>query len=491
MRKNPDRTFRYGLLVLLVPAVILLLAGCSDEDSPVKNNDPPVINDLDIWYVNASASGADDGSSWTDAFTSVQVAVDYAEDGDQVWVANGSYFSPDPGDSSVPVLRMKPGVDLYGGFTTSDTQIEDRDVLTTNTRLDGENRTWHVVTGAEPARLNGFIIQSGYAFGSYPDNCGGGMLNHRVSPEVEYCVFISNDASFHGAGMANIHSSTVVRHSHFSLNLTINNGAGVYNDDESGIDGHPRFESCTFGPGNSCRFGGGMFNSWCEVTVTDCLFRDNLANHNGGGLYNTNSIATVRNCSFFENRASNGGGVYLVSSIEGEDLTRLENCLIQTNTAYVSGGGIYLNRSSGSLINCTITMNGATYGGGISCWLSEAEILNSIVWSNTVYNTDPSIQIGSEIVPEIRYCDIDQEGYGLEDDGSADSEGNIRLDPLFASGSWGHWYLSHIAAGQDLDSPCIDAGTSTGLSSWLAGLTTRTDGTPDSGATDIGFHYLP
>ena len=63
MRKNPDRTFRYGLLVLLVPAVILLLAGCSDEDSPVKNNDPPVINDLDIWYVNASASGADDGRS--------------------------------------------------------------------------------------------------------------------------------------------------------------------------------------------------------------------------------------------------------------------------------------------------------------------------------------------------------------------------------------------------------------------------------------------
>ena len=490
MRNNTGRTFRYGLLVLLVQAVILLLAGCSDEDSPVKNDDPPVINDLDIWYVNASASGAGDGSSWTDAFKSIQVAVDYAEDGDQVWVANGSYFSPEPGDSSVPVLRMKPGVDLYGGFTTSDTRIEDRDVLTTNTRLDGENRAWHVVIGAEPARLDGFIIQSGYAFGRYPDNCGGGMLNHRVSPEVEYCVFISNDASFHGAGMANIHSSPVVRHSHFSLNLASNNGAGVYNDDQGGIDGHPRFESCTFGPGNSCRFGGGMFNYWCEVTVTDCLFRDNLANHNGGGLYNTSSIATVRNCTFVENRAFDGGAVYM-NGVAGEDLTRLENCLIRTNTAYVNGGGVYLYLASSSIINCTITRNAAIYGGGISCWLSEAEILNSIVWSNTAYDVYPSIEIGSEIVPEIRYCDIDQEGYGLEDDGSADSEGNIRLDPLFASGPLGFWYLSHTSAGEDLDSPCIDAGMSSAISAWLAGLTTRTDGVRDSGRTDIGFHYSP
>ncbi len=491
MRKNPDRTFGSVLLHLLIPIMILLLAGCSDEDSPVENKDPQVINDLDIWYVNAAASGIGDGSSWADAFTSIQMAVDYADDGDQVWVANGSYFSPEPGDSSVPVLRMKPGVDVYGGFETSDSQFGDRDVSTTSTRLDGENRSWHVVIGAGPARLDGFIIQSGYAFGVYPDNCGGGMLNHRVSPVVENCVFSSNDASFHGAGMANIMSSPIVLNCTFTLNLTINNGAGVYNDDEGGIDGHPRFEDCVFGPGNSCRFGGGMFNNWCEVTVTDCLFRDNLANHNGGGLYNRNSRGTVRNCTFVENRSVSGGGVYLNSSVDDEDLTRLENCLIHTNIAYSSGGGLFLHKSSASVINCTISNNGAIYGGGISCWYSDAEIMNSIVWFNTAHLQYQSIEIGTEILPEIGYCDIDQEGYGLEGSGLADSDGNLRLDPLFVTGPYGDWYLSFVAAGQGADSPCIDAGISTDISFWLSGLTTRTDGAQDAGVTDIGYHFSP
>jgi hypothetical protein len=490
MRKNPDRTFGSVLLHLLIPIMILLLAGCSDEDSPVDNKDPLVINDLERWYVNASASGAGDGSSWADAFTSIQMAVDYSDDGDQVWVANGSYFSPEPGDSSVPVLRMKPGVDIYGGFSTADISLEDRDPQVNSTILDGENRTWHVVIGAGQARLDGFIIQSGHAFGTFPDNCGGGMFNHRVSPAVENCVFTSNDAAFHGAGMANIKSSTVVRNSKFRLNLAVNNGAGVYNDDQNGIDGRPQFDDCVFGPGNSCRFGGGMFNNWCEVTVTDCVFRDNLANHNGGGLYNTSSRATVRNCSFTENRAYYGGAVYM-NGAPGEDLTILENCLVHTNTAYISGGGVYLYRSSSSIINCTITNNGAIYAGGISSWHSEAEILNSIVWMNTAYNQYPSIEIGTEIIPAIESCDIDQEGYGLEGSGLADSDGNLRLDPLFVTGSHGDWYLSCVAAGQGADSPCIDAGISTDISSWLSGLTTRTDDAQDAGVTDIGYHFSP
>jgi hypothetical protein len=486
MRKNSSG----GVYIATVILSLLLMTGCSEEDTPVRQNDPPVITDLDVWYVNASASGADNGSSWNDAFTEIQEAVDYAESGDQIWVANGSYFSPEPGDSSVPVLRMKAGVDIYGGFSTSDVIFEDRDPMDTRTVLDGENRCWHVVIGAGPARLDGFVIQSGYAFGRFPDNCGGGMLNHRVSPEVENCVFTSNDAGFHGAGMANIHSSASVKNCAFRINSAANNGAGVYNDDEGGIDGAPTFEQCVFGPGNSCRFGGGMYNNWCETMVVDCLFRDNLANHNGGGLYNTSSRATIRSCAFNENRAYDGGAVYM-NGIAGDDQTILENCLFETNTAYVSGGGIYLLRSSAFIINCTIAGNGAIYGGGISCWHSDAEFYNCIVWDNVAHGIYSSIEIGTEIMPDIEHCDIDEDGYGLEGSGLADLDGNIRLDPLFTSGPLGDWYLSHTAAGQGEDSPCIDTGMQTSIGAWISGYTTRTDGVTDSGTTDIGFHYSP
>jgi parallel beta-helix repeat protein/predicted outer membrane repeat protein len=233
-----------------------------------------------------------------------------------------------------------------------------------------------------------------------------------------------------------------------------------------------------------------MYNSWCEVAVSDCLFTDNLANHNGGGLYNTSSKVTARRCVFRENRAYDGGAVYM-NGIAGEDLTRLENCLMESNTAYVSGGGVYLLRSSTTLINCTIVENAAIYAGGIGCWHSEAEFVNCIVWGNVAYNAWPAIEIGTEVIPEIAYCDIDQDGYGLEGSGQADADGNIRLDPLFATGMLGDWYLSHVAAGQATDSPCIDAGRSTVISSWLTGYTTRTDGALDSGPVDIGFHYSP
>ncbi|MCK4549999.1 MAG: hypothetical protein KAU49_07505, partial [Candidatus Krumholzibacteria bacterium] len=63
MRRDSTGTFRIAPVVLLVPVFILLLAGCSDEDSPLKNDNPPVITDLEVWYVSDAASGTGDGSS--------------------------------------------------------------------------------------------------------------------------------------------------------------------------------------------------------------------------------------------------------------------------------------------------------------------------------------------------------------------------------------------------------------------------------------------
>ncbi len=44
-------------------------------------------------------------------------------------------------------------------------------------------------------------------------------------------------------------------------------------------------------------------------------------------------------------------------------------------------------------------------------------------------------------------------------EGGFPGAGNIDLDPLFVSGPDGDYYLSQIAAGQAVDSPCVDAGS--------------------------------
>ncbi|MHC4573097.1 MAG: InlB B-repeat-containing protein [Planctomycetota bacterium] len=63
-------------------------------------------------------------------------------------------------------------------------------------------------------------------------------------------------------------------------------------------------------------------------------------------------------------------------------------------------------------------------------------------------------------------------------------------DPNFTEG----YYLCHIAAGQDVDSVCIDAGsaevTDPNVDLDPDEYTTRTDGIGDFGIVDMGYHYL-
>lgn len=58
----------------------------------------------DVLHVDQSASGLDDGSSWTDAFHHLQDALADAESGDEVWVAVGAY-KPDQGAPKHPATR--------------------------------------------------------------------------------------------------------------------------------------------------------------------------------------------------------------------------------------------------------------------------------------------------------------------------------------------------------------------------------------------------
>jgi predicted outer membrane repeat protein len=62
---------------------------------------------------------------------------------------------------------------------------------------------------------------------------------------------------------------------------------------------------------------------------------------------------------------------------------------------------------------------------------------------------------------------------------------NIGKDPNFVVG----YYLSQIAAGQDINSPCVNAGSDLASVLGMDTYTTRTDGIFDANIVDMGYHY--
>jgi len=76
---------------------------------------------------------------------------------------------------------------------------------------------------------------------------------------------------------------------------------------------------------------------------------------------------------------------------------------------------------------------------------------------------------------------------GIETAAPPEVWSNVELDPLFVALGVNGFQLQQLAAGQIADSPMLDAGSGTPASRDISG-STRTDGMPDEGNADIGYH---
>src|SRR4051812_16750306 len=187
-------------------------------------------------YVRASATGLNNGTSWTNAYTSLQSALTAAVSGDQIWVAAGTYRPSATGDQSAS-FTLKYSVEVYGGFAGTQTALDQRNWINNLTTLSGDlsgddsgvsnnsENSYHVVTGASGATLDGFTISGGNA--SIDSNKGGGIYNSNASPTLSNLIVSSNIAADGGGGVyANGGSPTLT-------NVTISGntaqyGAGAY-----------------------------------------------------------------------------------------------------------------------------------------------------------------------------------------------------------------------------------------------------------------------
>ena len=238
--------------------------------------------------VDATSTASNpDGSSWEKAFQNLQAAVDAAEAGGEVWVAQGTYR-----DTTDFVVSMKEGVLLYGGFVGNERALTQRDWKSNVTIIDGEDARC-CVKGANNARLDGFTVTRGYTVGY-----GGGMHNSSSSPVITNCCFTLNNAGQNGGGIYNSHSLSVITNCCFTLNNTPGfHGGAMYNYSSS-----PRVTNCLFTLNSAGAHGGGIYNIYSGARVTNCCFVSNSAYYHGGGMYtNDNCSTTVTNCIIWRN----------------------------------------------------------------------------------------------------------------------------------------------------------------------------------------------
>lgn len=133
----------------------------------------------------------------------------------------------------------------------------------------------------------------------------------------------------------------------------------------------------------------GFRNSTGTSNLTYCIIEKGYSialyeGSSGGGIYANCPNLTISNCIIRNNKAlDSGGGIYTSSS------PKIENCLIYSNTSSEGsgGGGIYLGSGSAATVtNCTIVGNSALLGVGddIYCESADAVIKNTIIWRSEI-----------------------------------------------------------------------------------------------------------
>ncbi len=280
------------------------------------------------YYVDAARpdnSGA--GTTWATAEKELQVAINEAVSGDQVWVKAGTYKPTTGADRNIS-FTLKNGVAVYGGFVGTETLLNQRSFVYNATILSGDllgndvsftnngENSYHVITCNSPinstAVLDGFTITKG--------NANGG-------------------SSLYGGGMQCLGASPTLNNLLFTINNALNGGAAI---SFQGVSASI-LTNCVFDNNFTNSLGGAIeiFNTNTAHSFVNCIIYNNTAGY-GSAFSIYNGVANFTNCNFSKNHVTNPAGApnsYL-GYIELSDV-KMKNVVIWETD--ISPSGYYMD----------------------------------------------------------------------------------------------------------------------------------------------------
>jgi predicted outer membrane repeat protein len=331
-------------------------------------------------YVKWNATGNNDGTSWANAYTNLQDALDNQCGNLDIWVASGTYKpTTDHLDSSTPpseqskTFHFSKDMKIYGGFAGTETQLSQRNWLANATILSGDfagndvvfeggntlsitnngENAFHVLITANltnAAVIDGFTIQGGNAIGyniflyasKYYDLAnGGGMLNAGSSLSLSHLIFTGNAARKFGGGMSNETSSPILNSVLFTKNLTAEVGGGLFNNLSNPVISNTLFSL------NKADYGGGIYNyNSSSPVITNVTLVSNAAVSEAGAIFNQlDSYPNILNSIFWDNTKAG------LANVAGADISNngssptITYSLTQANSYYPTGVGMINNKN--------------------------------------------------------------------------------------------------------------------------------------------------
>ena len=432
------------------------------------------------YYVDDDATGTANGLSWINAFPDLQMALDTAIAGDEIWVAAGIYkpTTCNPCDSTDRMVSFElvDGVRMYGGFAGTEPSLSARatdslslfvnhaTILSGDIGMQGDktDNSYTVVfanqIAANNTKFDGFIIEKGHAsekaflyqyqwfiFGfpmsdsrldSLRRASGGGMFifnspnfgwnaNITSNALISNCIFRQN-TSYIGGGLLILGSTVPTFQCLFYENEadTVGGAATIF-------VGSMVAKNCHF-QSNEAEFGGAIFQTDIPNSGTlrhlflpnfdNCHFTNNIAQKQGGAVYDGSKSNRHFQCHFESNFAEDGGGIAGFDNPRDSTELTLISCSFQNNIAENAGGGIYANNIFARIEGTTFFQNQASEGGGIWNVLSEVSLSNSLLQANVAQQRGGGIHsFGGEII--IR-TDTFLENQSLEEGGALYNSSN-------------------------------------------------------------------
>ncbi|MHC5028468.1 MAG: right-handed parallel beta-helix repeat-containing protein, partial [Planctomycetota bacterium] len=264
----------------------------------------------------------------------IQAAIDAAEPGDEIVLADGTYG----GSGNVGLS--------FGG---KDLTLRSASGDPMSCTIDGGAVSQFMIFDqgeTAAAVVAGIRFVNGADFGQ-----GGGSIRIAASsPTIENCRFEASFGDSRGGALFIDEAAPLIRGCVFTGGFSNGDGGVVYST------GAPVFEQCLFIDNFCFGVGGGAIHhggSW-TLTLTDCEFTDNWAGAGGtgGAVYVEGSIMAV-GCVFQGNDAERGGAVHALYA----DAT-INSCTFENNVAD-SGGAIYNEENSPFVTNSSFIGNTA------------------------------------------------------------------------------------------------------------------------------------